>query len=330
MRDGPASPTTRAAAGAALALALAVAATPSAWSALTGSGQLNDVVSLSTSVGSIASSALTTSTGTPVASSTAYAVTNGNSNVDTFIRYDWSTTPYYGSSSGQTSISLRGTTYIISDLLWFKQEVVSGSGTTTTSSYFSPLLLKNSASIARVTWSSSGNACTAWTGSAAVGFSATAAGTFTFKYHGASSQTDDTPSTSDTFHYCLDTTNSQVYLGTSAAFGSATRVRSYTADSALGILNTYQYEFLSGAQTTGNKYCLTGYTGSGTSATPDLAQCQYMAYSTSGAASAKVYPLFDPPAYFPSGNQAGASSVLTYALSGTQWNPFAYTTTNTA
>lgn len=311
-------------------LAAFLLALPAVQAELTGSGNVTDVVQLSTSTGSIAASALASTAAAPVASGSAFTVTNSGSNVDTFIRYAWQTTPYYGSTSSQTSIALRGTTYYINDLLWYKQETVSGAGTTTTSEYFSPLVIKNAASIARVTWTSAGNACTAWTGSAAVGFLAAAAGSFTFKYHAASSQTDDAPSTSDTFYYCLDTTNTQVYLGKSTAYGSATLVKGYTTNSVLASLQTYQYPFLSGSQSNGNNYCLTGYTGSGTSATPDLAQCQKLAYSTSGAASAKLYPLFDPPAYFPSANQAGGGNAITFGIAGTQWNPYAYSTTNTA
>lgn len=309
---------------------LVVALVPTGNSALTGSGQLNDVVQMTTATGTIAASALTSSSGSPAASSSPFSMHNSGSNVDTYIRYDWSTTPYYGSDSGQTSIALRGTTYYITDLLWFKQEIVSGASATTTSEYFSPLKLNNAATNSRATFTATGNACTGWTGSAAGGFSATAAGTLTFKYHAASSQTDDTPSTSQTFYYCLDTTNDKVYLGTSAAFASATLVSTYTANSAVGTTYTYMYEFLQSGGAEGNTYCLNGETGSGTSATPDLVQCQKMTYSLLGSAYGKLYPLFDPPAYFPSGSQSGASSVLTYALSGTQWNPYAYTTTNSA
>jgi hypothetical protein len=311
-------------------VAAAALLTPVALGTLTGSGQLNDIVAETTSVGTISGSSLTTSDGTPVASGTAFTVTNSNSNVDTLIRYDWSTTPYYGSSSSQTSIALRGTTYQIADLLLFKQQAITGAGTTTTSEYFSPLALKSAATSSLESWSSAGNACTAWTGTAAVGFIKTAAGSFTFKYQTSGSAVDDAPTTSDTFYYCLDTTNSQVYLGKSTAFGSATLVSMYTTDSALATLKTYQYELLSGSQANGNKYCFLSVQGSGTSATPDLVQCSKLAWSASGAATAKMYPMFDPPAYFPSGNQAGASSVVTFAIAGTQWNPFAHTTTNSA
>ncbi len=311
-----------------LTSAALVAAAGAAVAELTGSGNLADVVSVSTSTSSISGSSLATTSGSPVASSSAFTMTNSNSNVDTLIRFAWSTTPYYGSSSGQTSAALRGTTYYVGDLLWFKQESISGAGTTTTSEYFSPLLLKNAASITRATFTASGNACTGWTGSAAGGFSAAAAGTLTFKYFAASSQTDDAPSTSATFYYCLDTTNTLAYLGTSAAFGSATLAYPYSTNSALASLKTYQYQFLSGSQSNGNKYCLTGYTGSGTSATPDLAMCGLLGYSLLGSATTKLYPLFDPPGYFPSANQGGASSAITYAIAGTQWNPYAYTTTN--
>lgn len=309
--------------------AFVAAGAPTALSALTGSGQLVDAVQLTTQTGSIAGSSLSTS-GTPVSSGTPYSVHNSGSNVDTYVRYDWSTTPYYGSSSGDTSMSLRGTTYYISDLLWFKQEGVTGGGTTTTSSYFSPLVIENAASVTRATWTSDGNTCTSWTGSAASGFSAASGGSFTFMYHDASSPTDDTPSTSDTFYYCLDTTNTRVYLGTSQSYDSGTLLSAYSRNSDITNAYTYQYQFLSGAQTNGNRYCLASYTGSGTAATPDLVQCQKLTYSLSGSAYAKLYPMFDPPQYFPSSNQGGSANVITYALSGTQWNPYAYTTTNSA
>jgi hypothetical protein len=313
----------------AFALGVGLAAiSPVSMASLSGSGNLNDVVSLTVSTGSLAASTLTTS-GTPIASSTAFNVNDGTSNVDTYILYAWSTTPYYGTTSSQTSIDLRGTTYQIGDLLWFKQAIVSGSGTTTTSQYYAPLLLKNSASITTVTWTSAGNACTAWTGTPAVGFIATAAGTFTFKYHDATTQTDDAPSTTSSYNYCLDTTSSQVYLGTSTAYGSNTLIKVYTTNSVLGILQSYQFEFKPGSYTTGNKYCMSGFTGSGTSATPDLAMCEMMPYSTSGASSAKLTPLFDPPTYFPSGNGLGGNAI-TYAASGTQWNPYSSSTTNSA
>lgn len=314
-----------------LASALAILATsPTALSALTGSGQVSDVVRLTTVVGSIAGSAMTSADGSPAASSSAFHAHNSNSNVNTYIRYTWSTTPYYGPTTTDTTISIRGTTHAISDLLWFKQESVSGAGVTTTSESFTPLLLANSASIATVTWTSAGNACTGWTGSPAGGFSATSAGSFTFRYHAASAPVDDTPATSDAFYYCLDTTNSKIYLAKSTVFGSATLLSLYTRNSGIASVQTYAYEFLSGAQAEGNTYCMTGVTGSGTSATPDLAQCQALTYSRSGSAASKMQPLFDPPAYFPSVNQAGGSSAVTYALTGTQWNPYAYTTTNSA
>lgn len=312
------------------ALAIVSAAAPAALGTLTGSGQLNDIVSLSTSTGSIAGSAMTTTDGTPIASASSFTVTNSNSNVDTFIRYDWSTTPYYGSNSAQTSITLRGTTHQIADLVLLEQSITTGAGATTTSAYYAPIALKSGATTSLASWSSAGNACTAWTGVPAVGFLATSAGSFTFKYQTSGSPVNDAPTTSDTFYYCTDTTNSQAYLGKSTAYGSATLVSAYTINSVLATLKTYQYEFLSGAQATGDSYCLTGFTGAGTAATPDLVQCSKLAWSSSGAATAKLYPMFDPPAYFPSGNQAGASSAVTFAIAGTQWNPYAYTTTNAA
>ncbi|MHB8585899.1 MAG: hypothetical protein ACYDDF_08720 [Thermoplasmatota archaeon] len=288
---------------------------------LSGSGQLTDVASVNTDTGSVASSALTTTPGVPAASSTGFSIDNSNSNVDTFARWTWATTPYYGTTSSQTSVTIRGTTYQIADLVYFKQETVSGTGTVTTLDTFAPLLLKNSATIGDATFSTAGNACTAWTGTAATGFLAASAGTLTFKYHTASSPTS-AASTSQTFDYCLDTTNDQVYLGTATAFGSDTLAVVYSTASALATLKTYQYAFVPTGQSTGAKYCLTGYTGSGTSATPDLAMCQYLPYSSSGATKANLYPLFDPPADMPSGNQAGASNFLTFSISGTQWDPY--------
>ena len=310
-------------------VAVLLAAVPTALSTLSGSGQLNDVVQLSTSTGTIAGSAMASSAGAPAASATAFTMTNSNSNVDTLVRYAWSTTPYYGSDSSQTSISLRSTTHYISDLIWYKQATIVA-GTTTTSSYFSGLFIQNAASNGHSAWTSSGNACTSWTGSAAVGFTKTSAGTFTFDYYDASSQTDDTPSTTSSYNYCLDTTNSQVYISTGVAFGSATLVKIYTTDSVLGTLAGYQYQFLPNSYTTGNYYCLASVTGSGTSATPDLAQCQKLTYSASATNTVKMFPMFDPPAAFPSNNQGGAANVITYALSGTQWNPYAHATTNSA
>lgn len=302
---------------------------PTALSALSGSGQLHDVVQLATSTSNVPASELATS-GAPVASAVAYSVTNSNSNVDTYIRYDWSITPYYGADSSQTSIELRGTTHTIADLLWFRQETVTGTGSTVTSPYFSPLVLENAAANARVSFSPAGNACAAWSGSPASGFSATSAGTFTVRYHVASAAVDDAPLTSEAIHYCLDTTNSNVYLGESASFASATLVAAYTTNSLALAVKTYQFELLPASATAGNKYCLVSVSGSGTSATPDLAQCSKMPYSLADSSTARLAPLFDPPAYFPSGNQAGAANIITYALSGTQWNPFAYTTENGA
>lgn len=315
---------------AALAIAALLAAIlPTVLGSLTGSGQLNDVVQLTTSTGTIAGSAMVSSAGAPAAASSAFTMTNSNSNIDTYVRFGYSTTPYYGSSSSQTSISLRGTTYQISDLLWFK-EAATVAGTTTTSQYFSPLLLQNAATNTRAAFTSAGNACTGWTGSAAVGFTKTAAGTFTFNYHDAASPVDDTPSTSASMAYCVDTTNAQMYVGTSASFASATLIKMYTTDATVVTPATYQFEFLPGSYTRGNLYCFVSVTGSGTSATPDLAQCGKLAYSASGASTVTLTPMFDPPAAFPSNNQGGAASVLTYALSGTQWNPYAHATTNSA
>lgn len=315
----------------ALAAAAALALMPAALGALDGSGNVSDIVQLTTSTGtlSVLSSSASggSASGSPVTSgSSAFALTNSGSNVDTFVRYAWGTTPYYGASSSSTSISIRSTTHYISDLLWFKQQKVAADTTLTTSEYFSPLVIKNAASVQTATFSSLGNACTAW-GSVPASFSPAAAGTFTVKYYSASSQTNDAPTPSDTFHYCLDTTNSQVYLGTSASFASGTRVYSYATNSANAVLNNYQWQLLNSGQTNGNFYCLTSYTGTGTSATPDLSQCQKLAYETLASTSIKLYVLQDPPAYFPSVNQAGT---ITYAVAGTQWNPYSQSTTNSA
>lgn len=315
-----------------VAAAVVALALPTALGTLSGSGNVTDIVQLSTSTSSLNAISASPTGGSASAApttsgSSAFTMTNSGSNVDTLIRYAWGTTPYYGASSASTSISIRSTTYYISDLLWFKQQTLDSASTATTSEYFSPLLVKNVASVGAATFSSAGNACTAWSGTAGSGFSAAAAGTFTFKYYGASSQTNDAPSTSDTFYYCLDTTNSQVYLSKSASFTSATRVYSYATESVNAVLSTYQYQALSGSQSAGNKYCLVSITGSGTSATPDLAQCQFLPFELGGSTTAKMYALIDPPAYFPSVNQAGT---ITYAISGTQWNPYAASTQNSA
>lgn len=312
-----------------LALAAALAA-PSAMSALTGSGNVNDIVQLGVVTSSLstltASATGSSASASPATSgSSAFTLDNGGSNLDTFVRYDWSATPHYGSEASQTSIAIRSTTHLISDLLWFRQGSVLSAGASQ-ADYYAPLVLKNSG-VSRATYTATGNACSAWSGAAADGFTATAAGTLTFRYYAASSQTDDSPLTSDTFHYCLDTANSQIYLGKTASFTAATLVRSYGTDSANGVLKTYQYEFLSGTQTAGNKYCMVGIAGTGTSATPNLVQCQKLPYELAGTVQAKMYVLFDPPAYFPSVNQGGA---ITYALSATQWNPYSSGAENSA
>lgn len=312
-----------------LVLAGAVLALPGALSALSGSGNVTDVVELSptvTTVGSLVSTASSAS-GPPVASSAMFTVTNGGSNVDTFVRYAWSTTPYYGASTGSTSIVIRSATSYISDLLWFKQETVDSASTATTSLTYTPLLIKNAASIATVSWTSSGNACTGWTGTPVGGYSAAAAGTFTVKYHLSASPVNDGSVTSESFHYCADTTSARVYLGESAAFGAATLLEVYSTNSADAILKNYQYQLLPASTTAGNRYCLTGFTGSGTAATPDLAQCEKLPYELNGATTAKLGVLYDPPTYFPSVNQGGT---ITYTLSGVQWNPYASSTTNSA
>lgn len=313
-----------------VAILVAGLAAPTALSALSGSGNVNDIVQLSVVTGTLPTLTATatggSASGSPVTSGNlAFTLDNLGSNVDTFVRYDWSASPYYGGVPAQTGITIRGVTSAISDLLWFRQAGVT-SGGTVASDYFSPLVLKASG-VARATFASSGNACTAWAGAPANGFTATAAGTLTFKYYAASAQTDDSPVTSDTFHYCLDTANSQAYLAKGASFTGATRVVSYGADSVSGVLNTYQYEFLSGSQGVGNKYCLVGVSGTGTGATPNLAQCQKLPFELAGVTQVKLHVLFDPPTYFPSANQGGS---LTYAVAGTQWNPYASATTNPA
>lgn len=314
---------------AAIALATALAA-PTALSALTGSGNVTDVVQLSVVTGTLpaltSSASGSSASGSPVTSGeSAFALDNLGSNVDTFVRYDWAASPSYGGDAGQTSITIRGATHRISDLLWFRQTSVVQAGTTT-SDYFSPIALK-ATGVSRATFATTGNACSGWVGSPAGGFTATSAGTLTLKYHAASGQADDAPVTSDEFHWCLDVANSLVYLGKSASFTAATLVRSYGADSTNGVLKTYHYEFLSNTQTYGNKYCLAGVTGAGTAATPDLVQCQKLPYELAGVTTVKLSVLFDPPMYFPSVNQGGA---LSYSVSGTQWNPYASSTTNAA
>lgn len=309
---------------------VAALALPTAISSLTGSGNVTDVVQLSVTTGSLpalASSATGSSaSGAPVTSgASAFTLDNLGSNVDTFVRYDWGLAPYYGGDAAKSSIGIRGATHRISDLLWFRQSSIVEAGTTS-SDYYSPLVLK-ATDVSRATFAATGNACTGWSGTAADGFAATAAGTLTYKYYGAESQTDDSPLASEEFHYCLDVANSLVYLGKTASFTAATLVSSAGADSANGALKTYQYEFLSSAQTKGNKYCLTGVTGAGTAATPNLVQCQKLPYELAGSTTAKLFVLFDPPAYFPSVNQGGA---LTYSIAGTQWNPYASATTNAA
>jgi hypothetical protein len=314
-------------AGIAVALGLLLVVASPALASLAGSGQVTDVVNVAVDTSSLASSLLQTTGGQPIASSSDYVFDNGNSNVDTFTKFAWGTTPYYGGSSSQTSVSIHGTTYQISDLLYFEQETRTGAGTVATSSIFAPLLLKNSATIADVTFTTAGNACTAWTGSPAVGFIAASAGTMTFKYHTVASPTS-APATTQTFNWCLDTTNSQVYWGTAAAYASDTLVVLYSTNSALATLKTYQYDFIPTGVANGAYYCLTSITGSGTAATPDMGMCEYLPYSSSGSAQGHLYPLFDPPAAFPSGNQLGSSAAFTYTVTGTQWDPYQSSTTN--
>lgn len=315
-----------------VAAACLLLAAPAAYAALAGSGQVTDIVQLTTSTGTLSALSSTASggsaSGSPVTSgASAFTMTNSGSNVDTLIRYAWGTTPYYGASAASTSITIRSATHQVGDLLWFQQQTLNAAAVATTSDYFSPLIVKNAASVATATFASAGNACTGWTGAPGAGFTAVAAGTFTFKYYAASSQSNDAPLTSDTFHYCLDTGSSQVYLGKSASFTAATRVYGYATESTGGVLKTYRYPALSGAQTAGNSYCLVSITGTGTSATPDLAQCQALPFELAGSTTAKLYVLIDPPAYFPSANQGGA---ITYGITGTQWNPYAAATTNSA
>ncbi|MHB8606400.1 MAG: hypothetical protein ACYDCK_14225 [Thermoplasmatota archaeon] len=315
-----------------MALLLFAGLAPFALATLSGSGQLNDIVAISTTTGTIATAALTTPDGTPVQSATLFTMTNSNSNVDTFIRYDWTSSPYYGASSSNTSIALHGTTYYISDLLYYKEVTVTGGGTTTTADALMPLTMKNSGTQNTVTWTSDGNACTAWTGSAALGFAKASSGSFTVKFYLGSTyaSNDNTPTTSQTFYYCTDTTNSQTYLGTTQAFGSDTLVVAYTTDSALATLKTYVYTFVPTGATNGDSYCLTGFVGAGTAATPDLVMCNKLPYSLLGSATAKLDPLFDPPAFFPSGNTGGAASVVTFSITGTMWDPYSHTTTQSA
>lgn len=314
-----------------LALVVGLAAVPTVLGALGGSGNTTDIVQLSTTVGSVGT--LTSTAAAPDASSTAFTMTNSGSNVDTFLLYGWNgnNLPYYGASSGNTAISLRGVSYSISNLLSFKQETVTGSGTTATSAYYSPLVLKAATSSA-TTMTPTGNACTGWTGTASGAFTKVASGTLTLPYQVTGSVANDAPS-SATFSYCAGTEGSvsAVYLSKlgSPTFATtdSTQIVLYSESSSNGVLKSYQYEFLPGGHTAGNKYCLTGFTGTLTDTKPDLAQCSMMPYSTLGVATAKLSVLYDPPALFPATNQGGA---LTFAVSGTQWNPYASGTTNSA
>lgn len=313
-----------------VALGVIVAAAilaPSGLGVVAGTGGINDVVQLTTASSTI--SAATSSSGAPGVSATPASVHNSDSNVDSWLKYDWSTTPYYGSNTGDTSITVRGTAYTVADLLWFKQETVNAASTTTTAQYFSPLKLVTGGS--RVTFTSAGNACTAWTGSPVAGWAATAAGSITFKYFDASSQTDDTPSTTTTFNWCADTTMKAVYFSTGTAYSASNIVYEWDVNSlATQPAKQYGWEFDGfNSYTRGNYYCLSGFTGSGTSATPNLMLCTKMPHEAAGSDYAKLYSMFDPPAGFPSTNQLGTSAAVTYSLSAVQWNPWSYTTQNT-
>lgn len=313
-----------------LAIVGGLAFAPTALSALSGSGNVTDIVQLSTTVNSLpvlsSTAQAASASGDPVASGTAFTMTNSGSNVDTFLRYTWGTVPYYGASSASTSITLRGTAHRIQDLLWFNQESVTAASVATRSDYFSPLEINAATPATRATVTAAGNACTTW-GTPPAGFTPVSAGTLVFTYHLVSSPVNDAPVTSDTFHFCLDTSSGDVILSKTASFTGATQIKVYTTNSANAVLNTYRYQMLPNSVTKGNFYCTTGVTGSGTAATPNLIQCQMLPYETLDSTTIKLFALYDPPSFFPSVNQGG---IVTYGITGTQWNPYSSTTTNSA
>src|ERR1051326_8251532 len=91
------------------AIALLIVA-PTGWSTLTGSGLVSDIVQLSVSTGTLPALDPTftgsSASGNPALTTSAFTMTNGGSNLDTFLRYSWTALPYYGASSAQTSITI--------------------------------------------------------------------------------------------------------------------------------------------------------------------------------------------------------------------------------
>ncbi|HET6404256.1 MAG TPA: hypothetical protein VFH78_06375 [Candidatus Thermoplasmatota archaeon] len=310
----------------ATAAVVAALAAPATFAALSGSGNVTDYVQLSVDTGTLdtlTASAASGSGAIVTSGDDAFQISNAASNVDTFLFYGWSNAPYFGASPLQTSIQLRGTTYPISDLLWFRQETVNSAGGLATSQVYSPLVIKSASDVKTVSFTSSGDACSAW-GAAPEGAVPSAAGSFTTKYYTAASA-NDAPSTSDAVHYCIDATNSRLYLNAAASFTGATAIDLYTVSSTTS-LRSYQAELVR-SDGTGNKYCFFAVNGAGTSATPELRQCQKLPYEMDGVTSARAYVLFDPPTFFPSTNQGGA---VTFAVAGVQWNPYSGAAVNTA
>lgn len=309
----------RFAVGTAIVLAALAAITPSAYSALGGSGNVTDFIDLTTEDGSLNTLVATaaSASGGIITSSDAFHVTNGGSNVDTLIMYSWASSPTVGGAA--TSIALRSTTYHISDLLWFRQETIDSGAASTLSAYYSPLVVESASNVQSATFTSDGNACTGWANNPG-GLTLTASGSFTVKYY-TTSATNDAPSTTSAVHYCLDTANNRVYLNSAADFTGATLVEKYTTNSANGVLETYRYGIAS------NQYCLYAIDGSGSSATPELHQCSALPFEQPASTAAKLYALFDPPAYFPSVNKAGT---VAFSLSGVQWNPYSSSTISEA
>lgn len=305
------SPTRASIVGAGALVLLAAAVAPAAFAALGGSGNVTDYIELTTVQGSVSllQANAASGSGDVVRSPEAFQVNNAGSNVDTLLMYSWAAAPTVGGTS--TSIALRGTTHYISDLLWFRQETVSAANVATLSDNWSPLVIKDATDVKSVTYASSANLCTAW-GAVPNGFTADAAGTIAVKHYAAATLNDATLPTV-TVHYCVDTSANRVYLNSAASFTNAVLLEKYTTDSAGGVLKNYQHTIAS------NKYCLYGITGSGTAAKPELHQCSMLPYAQAASTAAKLWPLFDPPAFFPSLNQNGA---VAFSVEGLQWNPY--------
>lgn len=311
--------TTSYAFGAAVILLTLAALAPTAYSALGGSGNVTDFIALTTVDGSLDTLVATaaSASGGIVSSADSFHVHNSGSNVDTFLVYAWASSPTVGGSA--PSITLRGTTHYVSDLLWFRQETVDSASASTLSSWYSPLVVKSDSGVKSVVFTPSNDACAGWVNNPG-GLTLAAAGSFTVNYYTTSS-TNDAPATTSAVHYCVDTTNSRVYLNSAADFTGATLVEKYTTNSANGVLKTYQHTIAT------NKYCLYAIVGTGTSATPELHQCSMLPYEQAGTTAAKLHALFDPPSYFPSVNEGGA---VAFSVNGVQWNPYASSTTNEA